>query len=703
MPEGLLQLIWLVPLLPALSALVMLLLGSRLPKAVISWLCCGTVFGSFLVSAGAFLELVRLPAEERVFEISLFTWIPALPLQLNSGTAGVFEVAWGYLVDPLSAVMILVVTGVGFLIHVYSVGYMAHEGGYYRYFGYLNLFMFMMLTLVLANNFLLLFVGWEGVGLCSYLLIGFWLRKKSAADAGKKAFIVNRVGDAGFLLGIFLLATTFGTLSFAGVNTALAGGQFGVGDAAIVAICGLLFLGACGKSAQIPLYVWLPDAMEGPTPVSALIHAATMVTAGVYMVARANGLYQLAPSILAVVALVGAVTAIFAASMGMVQNDIKRVLAYSTISQLGYMFLACGMGAFAVGVFHLSTHAYFKALLFLGSGAVIHAVSGEQDIRKMGGLWAKLPVTAKTFAVGALAIAGIPPLAGFFSKDEILWRTFANDVGHGAPLPFILWGVATLTAVMTAFYMFRLVFLTFFGNSRMEPEVEHHVHEAPRSMTVPLMILAGLSVVGGWVGIPALLGQPLGIPNAFEHFLEPVFKAPPTVTLAAIEHSHLAEGLLMFLSIVLAAFGIWVAYRFYVEKPEIPEGLARNYRGLHTLVYNKYYVDELYDRVFVEGPVLGKGMGRALGRFDSSVVDGIGVDGSAWLTRFTSKVSIWWDTWIVDGAVNLLAAIVWTLNLPARSVQSGLVQRYAFWMAGGVALFLLYFVQRNWHLLLGSQ
>ncbi|MGH9863223.1 MAG: NADH-quinone oxidoreductase subunit L, partial [Candidatus Acidiferrales bacterium] len=382
--------VWLIPLLPAASALLMLLVGRRLSRAAVSWLCCGTVGASFLLSLDIFAKLLALPAEERFREVVLFTWIPSLPLQTAAGP-GVFEVAWGYLIDPLSTVMILVVSGVGFLIHVYSVGYMAHEGGYYRYFGYLNLFMFMMLTLVLANNFLVLFVGWEGVGLCSYLLIGFWFKKKSAADAGKKAFIVNRVGDAGFVLGILLVATTFGTVNFLAVNAKLAAAAGGISSGVLTAITLLLFMGATGKSAQIPLYVWLPDAMEGPTPVSALIHAATMVTAGVYMVSRANALFQLAPETLLTVAVIGATTSIFAASIGLVQNDIKRVLAYSTISQLGYMFLACGMGAFAAGVFHLYTHAFFKALLFLGSGAVIHALSGEQDIRKMGGLWQKLP------------------------------------------------------------------------------------------------------------------------------------------------------------------------------------------------------------------------------------------------------------------------------------------------------------------------
>jgi len=688
MPASFIDAVWLVPLLPAASAFLMLLFGRRLSRPVISVLCCGSVFGSFLVAAGIFRELLRLPAEERLREVVLFTWIPSMPYLLDAGAPALFQVEWAYLVDPLSAVMILVVSGVGFLIHVYSVGYMAHEGGYYRYFGYLNLFMFMMLTLVLANNFLLMFVGWEGVGLCSYLLIGFWFLKKSAADAGKKAFVVNRVGDAGFLVGILLLATTFGTLRFAGINEALAGPGLAVDNAVLTAITLCLFIGATGKSAQIPLYVWLPDAMEGPTPVSALIHAATMVTAGVYMVARSNQLYQLAPDTMLVVGVVGALTAIYAASMGMVQNDIKRVLAYSTISQLGYMFLACGMGAFAAGIFHLSTHAYFKALLFLGSGAVIHALSGEQDIRKMGGLWAKLPVTSKTFFVGALAIAGIPPLAGFFSKDEILWRTFANNVGDLAPAPLILWVVGTVTALMTAFYMFRLVALTFWGQSRMSPEVEHHVHEAPRTMTVPLILLAGLSIVGGWVGIPLALGGG----NWFEHFLEPVFAR--RVELAVVEHSHALELMLMVLSVVVGLLGIVVAYLFYLKRPEMPGKLVQRFGGLYQLVYHKYFVDEVYSAVFVEGPVMGKAMGATLAGFDLKVIDGIGVDGSAWFARFTSRLSIWWDTWIVDGTVNLVAWMVWVLNWPARALQTGLVQRYALWMATGVVLLLFYYVVR---------
>src|SRR5207245_834452 len=431
----------------------------------------------------------------------------------------------------LSCVMVLVVTGVGFLIHVYSIGYMGHEGGYYRFFGYMNLFMFAMLTLVLANNMLLMFVGWEGVGLCSYLLIGFYFLKKSASDAGKQAFIVNRIGDAGFILGILLTAVTLGTIRFTSqglpdaegasgilqaLHAALSGGTLAYGAPVLTVIALLLFIGAMGKSAQIPLYVWLPDAMEGPTPVSALIHAATMVTAGVYMVVRMNAVYQLAPRAMNVVAVVGVVTAIFAASMALVQNDIKKVLAYSTISQLGYMFLALGAGAFAAGIFHLMTHAFFKALLFLGAGSVIHAMSGEQDIQKMGGLWNKIPVTARTFFVATLAIAGVPPLAGFFSKDDILGQAFEKS-------PF-LWIVGFITAGMAAFYMFRLVFLTFFGYSRADEHVEKHIHESPYTMTVPLMILAVLSVIGGWIGWPAsLFGS-----NHFEHFLDPVLASGAT-------------------------------------------------------------------------------------------------------------------------------------------------------------------------------
>src|SRR5882762_4668915 len=505
--------LWLIPLFPLATAALMLFLGRRLPNAGVSVLCVGSVGLSFIYAAGAVIQLLAVEPEHRVAQQIMFEWLTPGPMQMTGGHAMPFVADWGFLLDPLSCVMVLVVTGVGFLIHVYSVGYMAHEGGYYRFFGYMNLFMFAMLTLVLANNMLLMFVGWEGVGLCSYLLIGFYFLKKSASDAGKKAFIVNRIGDAGFILGILLTAVTLGTIRFTSLGLPDSAGYSGIfqslkaaveahtlgpGAPVLTAIALLLFVGAMGKSAQIPLYVWLPDAMEGPTPVSALIHAATMVTAGVYMVVRMNAIYQLAPFALDVVAVIGAITAIFAASMALVQNDIKKILAYSTISQLGYMFLALGVGAFAAGIFHLMTHAFFKALLFLGHGSVIHARSGEQDSPKMGGLDKKIKYTYYTMAVVTLAIAGIFPFAGFFSKDEILGRALDRY--------FFLWLIGFITAGMTAFYMFRLFFLAFSGYSRADEHVEKHIHESPASMTVPLMILAGLSIVGGWIGWPGSLG-----------------------------------------------------------------------------------------------------------------------------------------------------------------------------------------------------
>ncbi len=685
--EFFLDKIWLIPLFPLAGAALMLLIGRRLQNSSVSAICVGSVFVSFIFSLGAVWQLAARPAEERVVQRVLFEWVPAGPMHTGDGRLINFVAEWGMLLDPLSAVMILVVTGVGFLIHFYSIGYMGHEGGYYRFFGYMNLFMFSMLTLVLANNMLLLFVGWEGVGLCSYLLIGFYFLRKSAADAGKKAFIVNRVGDAGFLLGIFLTAGTLGTVKFAEFAPALAAGHFAVGAPVITAIGLLLFVGATGKSAQIPLYVWLPDAMEGPTPVSALIHAATMVTAGVYMVVRHNAIYQLAPLALGVVAVIGALTAIYAASMGLVQNDIKRVLAYSTISQLGYMFLACGVGAFAAGIFHLMTHAFFKALLFLGAGSVIHAISGEQDIRKMGALWNKIPATAKTFLVAALAIAGIPPLAGFFSKDEILGKTFEHNP--------VLWGVGFLTAGMTAFYMFRLVNLTFHGESRVPHEVEHHIHESPRTMTVPLVILAVLSVVGGWIGWPAALGGS----NRFEHFLEPVVAHPAAhiritaITgtaeeLARVGRHEPTEYVLMLASVLIALGGVWLARLLYLKRPELPGQLASKWGGLYRLLYRKYYMDEVYDALFVNR---AKDLGTTLATFDANVIDGLGVDGTGWLTRFTSRLSIWWDTWIVDGLVNLAARIVWLFSFPVRMVQTGLVSNYALLIVLGVLLFLGYY------------
>ncbi|OFW08023.1 MAG: NADH dehydrogenase [Acidobacteria bacterium RIFCSPLOWO2_12_FULL_59_11] len=680
-----LESIWLIPLFPATGALLMLLLGRKLPKAAVSLLCPGLVLVSFLFSLGAVIQLAGL-AEPR-YEKILYTWLPGASFLMANGQMSQIQADWGFLLDPLSAVMILVVTGVGFLIHVYSVGYMAQEGGYYRFFGYMNLFLFFMLMLVLANNYLLLFVGWEGVGLCSYLLIGFYFIKKSASDAGNKAFLVNRIGDAGFVLGMLLMLQTFGSLRFTTVLEQAAGGSFSIGNPVITIITLLLFVGACGKSAQVPLYVWLPDAMEGPTPVSALIHAATMVTAGVYMIVRSNALYILSPETMAVVAGVGAFTAIFAATIGIAQNDIKRVLAYSTVSQLGYMVMACGVGAFGAGIFHLSTHAYFKALLFLGAGSVIHALSGEQDMRKMGGLKDKIPITYATFMVASLAIIGLPPFAGFFSKDEILWRAFTTSVGAG----WLLWLVGFITAGLTAFYIWRLVFLTFFGESRVDHEVAHHIHESPKVMTIPLMILAALSLIGGWIGWP----QALGGSNRFEHWLEPVFEPAHRILEAqaahAAEHSASQEYLLMMLSVTIAGFGLWLAYYFFLRNRQASERVAQNFSGTHRLLQNKYYVDEVYNAVFVDG--LAKGGGEALGRFDATVIDG-GVNGSAWLTRFSSNISIWWDTWVIDGAVRAGSFGVRVLSYPVRLLQTGLVQSYALFIVVGVLIFLSYYLLR---------
>ncbi len=661
----------------------------------------GSVAVAFVFSAGAVWELLQRDPSQRVVQQVMFQWIPGLDFHTSAGRLGSFVAEWGFLLDPLSAVMILVVTGVGLLIHIYSIGYMGHEGGYYRFFGYMNLFMFSMLTLVLANNMLLMFVGWEGVGTCSYLLIGFYFLRKSAGDAGKKAFIVNRVGDAGFLLGLFLTSATLGTITFtsagrlglepiAGINEALAGGGFAMGAPVLTAIALLLFVGATGKSAQIPLYTWLPDAMEGPTPVSALIHAATMVTAGVYMVVRHNAIYQLAPTALEVVAIIGALTAIYAASMGLVQNDIKRVLAYSTISQLGYMFLACGVGAFIAGIFHLMTHAFFKALLFLGSGSVIHALSGEQDMRRMGALAKRIPITAKTFLIGAIAIAGIFPFAGFFSKDEILWKTWSREPDLFFKL---LWVIGAITAGMTAFYMFRLVFMTFYGKSRVPHDVEQHIHESPKSMTVPLMALALLSFVGGWIGWPAALGGG----NPFEHFLEPVIAkytlgselVAQTASAEAAVHHDPMEYFLTGASILIALFGIWLARVMYHKRVELSERMAARFPRLHTLLYRKYYMDEIYDALFVNRT---KDLGTVLGAFDRRVIDGLGVDGAGWATRATSTVSMWWDTWIVDGSVRLTGALVRVFSFPVRMIQTGMVQSYALLIVLGVLVLLGYTV-----------
>src|ERR1700693_2562425 len=520
--------IWLVPLFPAFGAAIMFFFGRKLQKATVSAVCVGAVALAFVFACLAVWQYTNWAPDHhhQPFEKILYPWLGSdtghLTFVKSDGTQSPFQADAGFLLDPLSSIWLLFVTGVGMLIHIYSTGYMAHEGGYYRFFGYLNLFMFSMLTLILANNYVLLFVGWEGVGLCSYLLIGFYFHRKSASDAAAKAFIVNRIGDAGFILGMFFIAWYFGSLRFTDVTTLARSGHFTIGDPIVTAATLLLFVGPCGKSAQLPLYIWLPDAMEGPTPVSALIHAATMVTAGVYMVARSNALFVLAPTSMKTVAIVGALTAIFAASIGLVQNDIKRVLAYSTVSQLGYMFLALGVGAFAAGVFHVFTHAFFKALLFLGAGSVIHSMSGEQDMRNMGDLGHRIPVTHRTMFIATLAIAGIFPFAGFFSKDAILWETWSLEGGAYR----LLWYVGYATALMTAFYMFRLMYLTFHSKPRMSHEAEHHIHESPASMTMPLVVLAVMSLFAGFLGWPHSLARLVGIhgqTNRFEAFLDPVF------------------------------------------------------------------------------------------------------------------------------------------------------------------------------------
>ena len=670
--------IWLIPVFPLLGAAIQLFVGRRLSNKAVSTVCVGLPGLSFVWAVGCFIEFLGLPETyHHVFHRSLYTWLPAGAYRLADGSLGNLHVNAGLQLDPLSTVMLLVVTGIGFLIHVYSIGYMGHEGGYYRFFGYMNLFMFSMLVLVLADNYLMMFIGWEGVGLCSYLLIGFYFQRKSAADAGKKAFVVNRIGDAGFLLGVMLMAVTFGSVDFEQVTAIARSGRFPVGSTAIVAICILLFIGATGKSAQIPLYTWLPDAMEGPTPVSALIHAATMVTAGVYMVARSNALFILAPTAMALVAGVGAATAIWAASIGLVQNDIKRVLAYSTISQLGYMFLACGVGAFGAGVFHLMTHAFFKALLFLGAGSVIHALSGEQDMRKMGGLWNRIPITAKTMLVATLAISGTPLFSGFFSKDEILWKSFSSPYGSK-----LLWFIGFATAGLTAFYMFRLFFMTFAGKSRVPHEVEHHIHESPKAMTVPLICLAVGALAAGYVGWPKMLGGS----NHFERFLEPVFENPKVMP--GFEYAWRTEFGLMLLSVAVALAGFLVAYFWYVKRPEVPERVAAQARPIYEVLLHKYYIDELYDALFVNR---AKNLGNVLSAFDLGVVDG-GVNGVGWTARMTGELSRLWDTWVIDGLVNAGAFLVKVMSYPARLVETGQVQNYAWLITLGVLIFMVYYL-----------
>jgi NADH-quinone oxidoreductase subunit L len=703
--------IWLIPLLPAFGATMMFFFGRKLQKQAVDAVCVGVVVLAFLLACGAVWQYTAYAHDNpgKPYEKILYTWLGTdtghFNLVKKDGSPASFQADAGFLLDPLSSIWLLFVTGVGMLIHIYSIGYMAHEGGYYRFFGYLNLFMFSMLTLILGNNYAMLFVGWEGVGLCSYLLIGFYFHRKSACDAANKAFIVNRIGDAGFLLGMFTIAWYFGSFRFTEITALARDPQlFRIGDPIITAACLLLFVGACGKSAQLPLYVWLPDAMEGPTPVSALIHAATMVTAGVYMVARSNALFVLAPNAMKTVAIIGALTAIFAASIGLVQNDIKRVLAYSTVSQLGYMFLALGVGAFAAGVFHVFTHAFFKALLFLGAGSVIHAVSGEQDMRNMGDLHRRIPITHWTMFIATFAIAGIPPFAGFFSKDEILWQAWSSERGAY----WYLWLIGYITALMTAFYMFRLMFLTFHGQPRMSHEVEHHIHESPKSMTGPLVVLAFFCLFAGFLGWPHSLGGK----NRFERFLEPVFVREAHVFAAEGESGQLAAGvkeehtsgteyLLMFLSVGAGIVGWGMAWRAYrhADKGYV-EPIAEKTPAVYGVLYNKYYVDEGYDYALTGRRKVGNlrlgamGLGEASSWFDSRVIDGT-VNGAGWITRLTATLSIWWDKWIIDGAgVNGPAIFARMLSYPTRLLQWGLVQWYALVMVVGLVGFVAYY---TWH------
>ena len=624
-----------------------------------------------MVGLFAYLYLLGLPEESRHFVNVAFTWIKTGSLNARAA----------FLVDPLSILMVLIVTGVGFLIHVYSIGYMWEDEAFSRYFSYLNLFTFAMLTLVLGDNILLLFVGWEGVGLCSYLLIGFWYRERPNAIAGMKAFIVNRIGDFGFIIGIFLLF--WGLYQYAGhptVNFYEMKDYVAKMPTWYITLIGVsLFVGATGKSAQIPLYVWLPDAMAGPTPVSALIHAATMVTAGVYMIGRLNFLFALSPLALTIVSIIAVLTAFFAATIGITQFDIKKVLAYSTVSQLGYMFLGMGVGAYSAGIFHLMTHAFFKGLLFLGSGSVIMAMHHEQDMRKMGGLRKKIPITYWTFLLATLAISGVPGFAGFFSKDEILWKAFSNKNIILPWLPTVLWAVGAVTAGLTAFYMFRLVFMTFFGEYRGDHHTWEHMKESPKTMTIPLMILAFLSVFGGYLGV----SEALGGSNIIHHWLSPVLKEPHFVEGA--HYAHSVEYLLMSISILLAFTGIGVAYYLYVKRPDIPDKIANSLGKLYDIVFNKYYIDEIYQAVFVNNVLR---LSRALRWFDINVIDGI-VNGAAKVTVVFSRFNGWIDKHIVDGLVNLVADSVSFLGKVFRRAQTGLVNSYFYYIVLGLAIIYL--------------
>ena len=620
------KLIGLVPLFPLVGFLINGFFGKKLSKGISGSIACISVLASFIVSVLIFMELHNAANKSQVVEI--FSWIDS----------GMLKIPFSFLVDPLSTWFLLIITGIGFLIHVYSTGYMHDDDGFSRFFTYLNLFVFFMLLLVLGNNYLVMFVGWEGVGLCSYLLIGFWFRNNAYNRAANKAFVMNRIGDLGFLLGIFLIFTTFGSITFADV--------FGQASAApmatVTAIALLLFVGAMGKSAQIPLYTWLPDAMAGPTPVSALIHAATMVTAGIYMVVRSNIFYSISETASEFVAIIGAATALFAATIGLLQTDIKKILAYSTVSQLGLMFLGLGVGAYSSSVFHVTTHAFFKALLFLGAGSVIHAMGGEQDIRRMGGLKKALPVTFMTMLLGTIAISGVPPFSGFFSKDEILVHVYEHS---GA-----LWFIGVLTSMLTAFYMFRLMFITFWGSFRGTDEQKHHLHESPKSITIPLAVLAGLSVIGGALGLPEFWGMN----NYIGEHLDPViYRKNPTIL------SHKTEWMLMALAVISALAVIYFAYQMFIKNRVLPVENEKQLKPWQRVIYNKYYVDELYDSLFRKPVDM---MGRAFHKF--------------------------FDIQLIDGIVNGVGvAVTWASGV-VRKAQTGHIGFYIMAMVAGVIIIL---------------
>jgi NADH-quinone oxidoreductase subunit L len=774
-----LKLVWLIPVLPLAGFLLNFLLGRklRLSERAVSIIGCGVILLSLLLTVGAFYEYhwSYNPANEDKPYITSqhggfpnsFTWLPGGYAHNSqgqkTGALSNFNIEWSYQIDQLSLVMMFIVTFVGFWIHVFAVGYMHGDKGFYRFFAYLNLFMFMMLLLVMASNFMIMFIGWEGVGLCSYLLIGYYFDRQEAGDASKKAFVVNRIGDFGMVLAIAGVFAIFGTLQFHDVATLSAAyqkeqlWQFGLMSWLALG----LFIGATGKSAQIPLYIWLPDAMAGPTPVSALIHAATMVTAGVFMVTRTNFIFQRSVTMMMIVALVGCLTAFIAATIGITQTDIKKVLAYSTVSQLGYMFLGAGVGAFIAAIFHVFTHAFFKALLFLGSGSIIHGMHHEQEMPRMGGLAKYFPTTYKTMLMGWLAICGIIPFAGFFSKDGILWKTFSTSVFSGG---FILWIVGFITAGMTAFYMTRLMGLTFWGEERFrkthaggeadeayaaahDKELKphdaaqasvgdrpHHMpgehvgahdatdrldahgvahphfepHESPRNMTLPLVVLAIGAVVAGLVGIPQALTGGTNW-NLFERWLEPVIvsaepaakaplaaspeeKATEELTAHQAEPAHERidprEYLLMLLSLAIAAGGIYLGRQFYVKRPDLPRVWAAKLRPLYTLSFNKWYWDYLLD---VKGVEAGKAINNALFQVDAEFVDG-GVNGSAWVTRFWSAASGWWDKWVIDLAVNATAWITRAGSYVLRTFQTGYWQNYALLFALGLFIILIYYV-----------